>query len=450
MKTDVEFVTTTIDELTRLWQDGLISQNPEYQRGQQWGLEQQQMLVDSVFRGYPLPKLYFQEHTTAGLRGENAIRREVIDGLQRILSLHRFRQGKYQLLPQDKLDLPVSVKQQHCPWAEKRFAQLPDELQAHILETELQMAIITEATRDEVRDLFIRLQDGTPLTTQQKRDAWPGAIAPYIESLAGKMTTRGQFDRLFAAVDQRGSGAGVSADDEREAIDPYTNARQVCAQLLLLFFHVDTGKRDVPALNSQALDRLYHEQTTLDAPRRARFELLLRACQSVVVDRRPAQARSRRNRTVVRKNRLFSLLLLLRQAQAALPAQLSLDDITHAVAHHFWAEPSDEAEPEPPGSRVSASSTIAAHYRWFVDVAMAGFCLPHLDAQRLFSDVQKAEILAAAHGACARCLAPLGAEAVEYDHVIPHRLGGKTIASNGRAVHARCHPRGLAALEQVP
>jgi uncharacterized protein with ParB-like and HNH nuclease domain len=94
MKTDTEFVTTTIDELTRLWQDGLISQNPEYQRGQQWGLEQQQMLVDSVFRGYPLPKLYFQEHTTAGLRGENAIQCEVIDGLQRILSLHRLRQGK--------------------------------------------------------------------------------------------------------------------------------------------------------------------------------------------------------------------------------------------------------------------------------------------------------------------------------------------------------------------
>src|SRR5215472_58327 len=268
MKTDTELVTTTVDELTQQWQDGLISQNPEYQRGQQWALEQQQMLVDSVFRGYPLPKLYFQEHTTPGLRGQESIRREVIDGLQRILSLHRFRQGKYQLLSQDKLDLPASVKRHPCPWAEKRFAQLPADLQACFLDTELQMAIITEATGDEVRDLFIRLQDGTPLTTQQKRDAWPGAIAPYIETLAGKMTTRGQFDRLFAAVDQRGSGAGQSADDEREAIDPYMNARQVCAQLLVLFLSVDAGKRDLPALNSRALDRLYHEQTTLDVPRR--------------------------------------------------------------------------------------------------------------------------------------------------------------------------------------
>ncbi|HYW86658.1 MAG TPA: DUF262 domain-containing protein, partial [Chloroflexota bacterium] len=78
MKTDTELVTTTVDELTQQWQDGLISQNPEYQRGQQWALEQQQMLVDSVFRGYPLPKLYFQEHTTPGLRGQESIRREVI------------------------------------------------------------------------------------------------------------------------------------------------------------------------------------------------------------------------------------------------------------------------------------------------------------------------------------------------------------------------------------
>jgi hypothetical protein len=312
------------------------------------------------------------------------------------------------------------------------------------------VAIITEGTRDEVRDLFIRLQDGTPLTTQQKRDAWPGAIAPYVESLAGKMNNRGQFDRLFAAVDQRGSGAGQAADDEREAIDQYMNARQVCAQLLVLFLHVDMGKRDLPALNSKALDRLYHEQTTLDAPRRERFEQLLQACESVVVDRRPPQARSGRNRMVVRKNRLFSLLLLLHQAQIALAGPLSLDDITQGVAQRFWKDLPAGAEPEPAGWRVTSSSTIEAHYRWFVDVLMASFCLPLLDVQRLFSEEQKQEILVAAHGTCGRCQAPLGTEAVEFDHIIPHRLGGKTVASNGRVVHARCHPRGLAALELVP
>jgi len=96
---------------------------------------------------------------------------------------------------------------------------------------------------------------------------------------------------------------------------------------------------------------------------------------------------------------------------------------------------------------VTSSSTIEAHYTWIVDVPMAGLCLPQLDAQRLFSDEQKAEILAASHGVCGRCHTPLGGETVEYDHVIPHRLGGKTVQSNGRAVHARCHSRGLAALE---
>src|SRR5262249_59741191 len=82
------------------------------------------------------------------------------------------------------LPCPASVKRQACPWAEKRFAQLPADLQACFLDTELQMAIITEATGDEVRDLFIRLQDGTPLTTQQKRDAWPrGGIFPAMVSI---------------------------------------------------------------------------------------------------------------------------------------------------------------------------------------------------------------------------------------------------------------------------
>jgi hypothetical protein len=446
MKTDTEMVATTIDELTQQWRDGLISPNTEYQRGQQWRPEQQQMLVDSIFRGYPLPKLYFQEKTTPGLRGQTQIKRDVIDGLQRILSLHRFRQDKYQLLPHDKLDLPETVKQQPCPWADKRFSQLSDELQSQFLGTELQMAIITEATGDEVRDLFIRLQDGTPLSTQQKRDAWPGAIAPYIERLAGKMTTRGQFDRLFAAVDQRGSGAGQAADDEREAIDPYTNARQLCAQLLVLFLDADAGKRDMPSLTSQALDRLYHEQTAFESPRRERFEELLRACQSIVVDRRPTQARAKRNRVVVKKNRLFSLLLLLHRLRAAAPAQISLEDLSQVVAHEFWKQLPATTEPEPTG-RVTSSSMIQDHFRWFVEVQMANLQVPYRDSQRLFSDEQKAQIRAASQGACGICEVPLGDEAAEYDHIVPYRLGGKTQVSNGRVVHARCHKRGLAALE---
>lgn len=39
---------------------------------------------------------------------------------------------------------------------------------------------------NEVRDLFIRLQAGTPLTAQEKRDAWPGDFTLFVIRHAGK------------------------------------------------------------------------------------------------------------------------------------------------------------------------------------------------------------------------------------------------------------------------
>ena len=39
---------------------------------------------------------------------------------------------------------------------------------------------------NEVRNLFIRLQAGTPLTAQEKRDAWPGKFTLFVIRHAGK------------------------------------------------------------------------------------------------------------------------------------------------------------------------------------------------------------------------------------------------------------------------
>ncbi len=165
--------------------------------------------------------------------------------------------------------------------------------------------LIDDATADETRDLFIRLQAGTPLTTQQVRDVWPGNVSPYIEVLAGKLTRQGRFQRLFSAIDRRGSGAREDAD----LVDPAMDARQMCAQLLTLFMAVEAGQ-GYPSLGTRSLNELYHEHTEFD-PSGAlaqRFEELLAGCQAVIVDRRPPGMSKR----AVRKNRLFSLFLFLR------------------------------------------------------------------------------------------------------------------------------------------
>ncbi|MGI8721543.1 MAG: HNH endonuclease [Geodermatophilaceae bacterium] len=72
--------------------------------------------------------------------------------------------------------------------------------------------------------------------------------------------------------------------------------------------------------------------------------------------------------------------------------------------------------------------------------------LPELDNTRLFSAEQKEQIWVACNSSCGICDEYLDRPEAEYDHIKPWILGGRTEVANGRAVHARCHLRGVAAV----
>ena len=100
----------TIEEIVNAWNDTSLKANPEYQRGAAWKGHQQQALIDSVFRLYPIPPLFLHEITAKGLGGHTSVRYEVVDGQQRIRAFADYLGDKYQLLSPDdrKLRLPTS------------------------------------------------------------------------------------------------------------------------------------------------------------------------------------------------------------------------------------------------------------------------------------------------------------------------------------------------------
>jgi hypothetical protein len=425
----------TIRRLTDAWINNSIRPNPEYQRGAIWRSRQQQLLIDSVFRGYPLPRFYFQQRKSTDVLGNEQTSLEVIDGQQRLIALSQYREDKWPLfsMDDDRVALPDSIRREVAPWAGKTFSSLPDTLQQSFLDVPLSVVLIDHVSGDEVRDLFIRLQAGTPLTAQQVRDAWPGNIGPFIERLAGKGTRQGQFQSLFQAVDRRGQGG--RAEDEYE--DPALDARQTCAQLLLLMMSKERG-RGYPSLTSAALNDLYHENTEFDPKGRTAqaFEQILTDTQAVI-SRRPMS----QGRKAVRKNRLFSLFLFLRLLR------FSPVDVRRAipgVADLFWTGAADDNEP---AGRVASSGTLEKHFVWFVGDRMADLVAPELDSVRLFTPGQKEAVWNAADGRCGVCGEPINPEYVEYDHIKPWILGGRTTVENGRPVHPACHARGLAAVD---
>ena len=263
----------TVEEIVNAWNDTSLKANPEYQRGAAWKGHQQQALIDSLFRQYPIPPLFLHEITAKGLAGHKSVRYEVVDGQQRIRSLADFLGDKYPLLSPDdkKLRLPTSLRSAPSPWGKRRFSELDAALQDQLAKRKLDVFVITAVAHDdEIRDLFIRLQSGTALSRQQIRDAWPGNVGPYIEKLAGKMDRTPAID-LFRLADRR----GVRSEDER---DPYETDRQFCAQLLCLFLSRESDPCAVPSIGANELDKHYHENTQFEpmGPGALRFESILK------------------------------------------------------------------------------------------------------------------------------------------------------------------------------
>jgi len=151
--------------------------NPEFQRGIKWSLAQKQGLIDSLLRGYQIPIFYVHlESRTNNYTGGVESTAWIVDGQQRLAAIVAYRQNEFSLpdpqkatpgtvVPFDSANLP--------PWAGKKFEELAPDNKEHLLGREL-LVVEMMAEQNEVRDLFIRLQAGTPLTAQEKRDAWPG------------------------------------------------------------------------------------------------------------------------------------------------------------------------------------------------------------------------------------------------------------------------------------
>lgn len=432
--------TSTLPIITVLdaWTDGSLSRNPEYQRGEAWSVSQQKLLIDSILRGYPLPRFYFyrQAQGRGLLGGTGPDRFEIIDGQQRIIAMQEFQSSNWSLysMDGDKVPLPKSIRALPCPWSGRNFNQLDPATQERFLRTEVPVVIIDGVdTPDEIRDLFIRLQAGTALTRQQVRDAWPGNIGPYVISLAGKLKTQPRFT-TFGAVDQRGS----SREDADGLQDTYLDDRQTCAQLLALLLGRERNG-EITSVMTQALDDLYHTNIEFDPKGQTavRFERILYSCDEVL-RRRPTTSSGRPGK--VRKNLLFSIFLLLEDLDASKRANVDYDFLTR-LGESTWAPV--VGDNDEPGGRVSSAATIAKHYSWFVRRKLWDLMINGLDAQRFFDENQKREIWRRAEGKCGMCGLRINPErSEEYDHIVPWIRGGPTSVENGRPVHSGCHERG--------
>ena len=247
-----------IKDLVELFKSGMMIANPEYQRGVVWNEAQQKRLIDSLFRGFTLPLIYLHERKEeiAGFTREGL---EIIDGQQRLTAIHRYVEGAFRLFDPSsenaKAQFPRFLLNKPCPWAGKFFRELPPELQDRLLKTTLLLAMIQSDDTNEIRDLFVRLQAGSALNAQERRDAMPGGMNDFVLRLGGKpdMLKYPGHDFFKEAMGARpGSDRGKT--------------RQLAAQITsLLLAQRNAVGLTLPDINAPAIDHLYYENLDFDA-----------------------------------------------------------------------------------------------------------------------------------------------------------------------------------------
>lgn len=143
---------------------------PDYQRNEVWSKAAKIMLLDTILRNIPMPKIFLQ----AILRDQDTYR-IVIDGQQRLTAILDYLGGRF------ALDAPYEGE-----YAGKRFSELPATVQNEILNYKVDVNEIRNATPDVIRDIYSRVNKYTVQLTKQelRRADYPGSFLDLSENLA--------------------------------------------------------------------------------------------------------------------------------------------------------------------------------------------------------------------------------------------------------------------------
>lgn len=133
---------------------------PVYQRQEVWSVGQNKLLIDSIFRGIDIPKIYLQY-----LKNEKGYEQwDCIDGHQRIKAI-------------------IGYFDRNFDYEGYSFDKLSSEQKRSYEDYKLTIAEITEISPEEVRLLFKRLQLGIPLNSGEKLNAILSNMGEFVKSI---------------------------------------------------------------------------------------------------------------------------------------------------------------------------------------------------------------------------------------------------------------------------
>ena len=153
---------------------------PDWQREKVWSSEQKQSLIDSILRGWRLPKFYFLKLSEEEI--------EVVDGQQRLTAIFEFFGN----------ELPLSKKSSK-DFGGEYYKNLPQKYADFFDDFEIEFDLIEDADEKDLKEFFQRLQQGLPLTSSEKLNS----VHSKLRDFCRKMSQHQFFERKVLTSNKR-------------------------------------------------------------------------------------------------------------------------------------------------------------------------------------------------------------------------------------------------------
>jgi hypothetical protein len=216
----------TISDFCDQLQAGTIEVNRRYQRSDRvWPDAAQSFLIETILRGFPVPKLFLHQKTD---RVSRKSIRQIIDGQQRATAIKAFYD--------DELRLARNLELEEARF--RTYSELDENLQARFLNFPLAVDLFANTSDDDVREVFRRINSyEVPLNPEEQRHArYQGEFKWFIYHLSS------QYDELMFRV-------GAFTDKQLVRMQDMKLLTEITHSLL----------NGISTTNKRSLDTLYRE-----------------------------------------------------------------------------------------------------------------------------------------------------------------------------------------------
>ena len=380
-----------------------INTNPDYQRPSVWTKSQKQLLIDSILHDYDVPKIYLHEV------GENKY--DVIDGQQRIRTIWSFYDDGFPLAKNaDKVN-GMDV-------AGKKYSELPMDVASIIDSYSLDFVILDNENEDEIREMFLRLQNGTSLKSQEKRNAMPGKMRDFIKDIVKHnffnkvnfVNSRYNHDLVAAQMCLLTMNHGLCNIKDKDLNQMYENNRDFDS-------NSDTAKTVFRILNY--LDNMFPDK----APELKRYSVI--SLYALLLDMMPNYALNGR------EDDLFNWFVQFEKNRALDELKDPEDQDPKLVIYHERISNSSD----------TYDSLLYRHNYLKEDLLSSVSNLPQKDPKRSFDEAQRQVIYRRDKGVCQMCGKNCDWNDWEADHILPWVKGGRTEIENGQVLCPSCNSK---------